>query len=85
MATKEVPDQVEASPSESQSETLQGFNRWQVRTVAAQTRSLPELQERMINASNDIEVAGCGGSLLLLSGGNGINSIVNLIMLEIQI
>ena len=53
-------------------ETLRGFNCWQVRTIAAQTRSLPELQERMMKSSYEIEALGCGGSLLLLSGGNAL-------------
>ncbi|KAG0576506.1 hypothetical protein KC19_5G085000 [Ceratodon purpureus] len=56
-------------------ETLRGFNCWQVRTVAAQTRSLPELQERMIKSSHEIEASGCGGSLLLLSGGHPLRRV----------
>jgi hypothetical protein len=55
---------------------LQGFNCWQVRTVAAQTRALLELQEHMIKAYHDIEVGGYGGLLLLLSGGNAQTSAV---------
>lgn len=64
--------------SDSQSgstETLRGFNCWQVRTVAAQTRSLPALQERMIKSSCEIEASGCGGSLLLLSGGHPLRRV----------
>lgn len=71
-SSKEVVSEFGAS-SNSQSGltgTLRGLNCWQVRTVGAQTRSLPELQERMMKSSYDIEASGCGGSLLLLSGGN---------------
>lgn len=56
-------------------ETLRGLDCWQVRTVAAQTRLLPEIQDRMVKASNNIEAAGCGGALLLLSGGNEFEAV----------
>lgn len=71
-STKEIET---SSDRESDAGAFQRINCWTVRTVAAQTRSLPELQERMMKASNDIEVAGCGGSLLLLSGGNALKFI----------
>ena len=48
---------------------IQGFNCWQVKTVAAQTRSEPEIRERIIKSAREIEEGECGGSLLLLSGG----------------
>lgn len=48
---------------------LQGFNCWQVNTVAAQTRSMPEICKRMVNSAQEIDSAGSGGALLLLSGG----------------
>jgi len=67
---KETSEFQAFSDSQSSNGALQGLNCWQVRTVAAQTRSLPELQERMMKASKDIEVGSSGGSLLLLSGGN---------------
>lgn len=56
-------------------ETLRGLDCWQVRTVAAQTRLLPEIQDRMVKASNNIEAAGCGGALLLLSGGHPLRRV----------
>lgn len=53
---------------------IQGFNCWQVKTVAAQTRSEPEIRERIIKSAREIEEGECGGSLLLLSGGINFSS-----------
>ena len=53
---------------------IQGFNCWQVKTVAAQMRSEPEIRERIIKSAREIEEGECGGSLLLLSGGISFSS-----------
>lgn len=42
---------------------------WQVRTLAAQLRSKRDIRSRMISSAQELDSAGCGGSLLLVSGG----------------
>jgi hypothetical protein len=48
---------------------IQGFKCWQVRTVAAQTRTMAQIQELMVKRAEQIDNSGCGGALLLVSGG----------------
>jgi hypothetical protein len=48
---------------------IQGLKCWQVRTVAAQTRTMAQIQELMVKRAEQIDNSGCGGALLLVSGG----------------
>jgi hypothetical protein len=49
---------------------IQGLKCWQVRTVAAQTRTMAQIQELMVKRAEQIDNSGCGGALLLVSGGH---------------
>eukprot|EP00897_Mesotaenium_endlicherianum_P000492 jgi/Mesen1/10443/ME000082S09947 len=70
-----VPSGADSSASGSSLGQGVGTRAWQVRTVAAQTRSLPVLCKRMIEKADQIAATHAGGSLLLVSGGHPLRAL----------